>query len=240
MKPIASLITGISIISLIGCNNIDSKNDNVDSQETVSGIDTVETGMEPVKDSLTAAEMDTIRSTASDQSGQTEQSEGDNTYTETEVVQVDTVATEIVYDVNRKTIEQVDTVGATKTYKVERKILKKTIEVDTITEIIDKEQDVAYEEGNYQVLDEKVEKDTVTEIINNPVSDEPETQVNNQALEEDEAGTAQDTINQDITTIESQETTTIESQDTSNIESEVRYQSNEQQVNEENPDGSSD
>lgn len=226
MKPIISLITGISIITLIGCNNVDRENERVGSKAVLSDFDTTET----------ATEMDTVGSTASDQSSQAEQSEGDTTYTETEVVQIDTVATEVVYDVNRRTIEQIDTVGATATHKVERKVIKRTVVVDTLTETVDKEQEVAYEEGNYKVVDEQVEQDTVTEIINHPApaSDESDIQVNNnQPLEDEEADTAQE-----ITTEQNQNTTNNE-QDTTTIESRVPNQSAEQDTTEETTGGTS-
>ncbi len=92
----------------------------------------------------------------------------DDTYTETEVVRIDTVSTRIVYDVRRRMIEEVDTVGATKTYEIKRTVLKRTVQLDTLTETKDEEQTVAYEKGDYKKLDEQVESDSIVEVIDYP------------------------------------------------------------------------
>lgn len=198
MKTILSIITGLSVISLMGCNNL-NRNDN--NEDVLSGVDTTE--ITPTSsDNLATDEVDVNDSIASAQMNRNDES--DSTYVETEVVQIDTVGSEVAYDINRRTVEQVDTVGATTTYQVERKVIKKTVLVDTIVETVDKERNVVYEEGNYQDVDEKIEKDTVTEEVsieearqlnseeNTPASDE--NQGDNEQRSEDETAmqTAQD------------------------------------------------
>ncbi|MEQ9441234.1 MAG: hypothetical protein RIG62_19480 [Cyclobacteriaceae bacterium] len=163
MKVFISIITGISLISLIGCNNTSRNNDRAKASDA-------DTTQQSVATTIPSSEITPATSTASAQS----EEEGEEAnYTETEeVVQVDTVGMTVEYDVNRRTIEQVDTVGATTTYEVERKIIKRRVRIDTVTETASEEKQVTYEEGDYKVLNEEVEKDTVTKTFDNPTPEE--------------------------------------------------------------------
>lgn len=89
------------------------------------------------------------------------------TESETKVISVDTVSAEVTYDVNRKTIESVDTVGATTEYDIEKTVVKRTIEIDTITKEIAREKNRELEEGNYKVVEEEVETVQKSEKVKN-------------------------------------------------------------------------
>ena len=91
--------------------------------------------------------------------------QGTVTNTETEVVEVDTVDSNITYDVNRKTIELVDTTGATVEYDIERRVVKRTVGVDTVTREMTQEEVEAYERGDYNTVDTDVETDIETEDV---------------------------------------------------------------------------
>ena len=103
-----------------------------------------------------------------DNVGETAESEDGNTRVETEVISVDTVGAETTYDVNRKTIEQVDTVGATTEYDVEKTVVRKTVDIDTLTQDVDGQTRVDMEEGDYEVVDKSVEEESVTEEVDVP------------------------------------------------------------------------
>ncbi len=94
---------------------------------------------------------------------------GDNesaeTRTETKVIGVDTVGAETTYDVREKEITQVDTVGATTEYEVEKQVVQKTVEIDTLTDEIKREDRASMQEGDYEVVDEDVDTKTVTEEV---------------------------------------------------------------------------
>ncbi len=145
---------------MVSCNKLSRNDTNENALVTTDSLE-LETVQTP---NLTNTnEISLNDSTASAQIDP--QAIGDSTYIETEVVQIDTVSSKVAYDVNRRTIEQVDTVGATTTYQVTRKVIKKTIKVDTIVETMDKEENVAYQKGNYQKVDETVKQDTVVEAM---------------------------------------------------------------------------
>ncbi|WKN40637.1 hypothetical protein [Tunicatimonas pelagia] len=174
MKLIISLITTLSFIALLGCNTNNNQSERATTTDSYSAVDITE---QKIFDDINTR-TDLNQTSASEEANVTEDSESaSSTYTEAEmveeVVMVDTVATNIAYDVNRRTIEQVDTVGATKTYEVKRKIIKKKILVDTVTETVSKEQQVEFEKGNYKVLNEKVVRDTVNERIEHTTSSSP-------------------------------------------------------------------
>lgn len=85
--------------------------------------------------------------------------------TETKVVDVDTVGAETTYDVRTRTIEQVDTVGATTEYDVEKQVVRRTVDVDTLTEDVDGQARTDMKEGDYETVDTEVERETVTEEV---------------------------------------------------------------------------
>ncbi len=161
MKTILSTITALSLIYLTGCNlgrEDTRENALAGDTTTVPSDNLIVTDDMTTNDSLASIQADELR--PKDEISQ--RSEGSNTYTETEVVKVDTIGSEVVYDVNRRTIEQVDTIGATTIYQVKRTVIKRTVQVDTVTETVDEEQNVAFAKGDYKKVDEKVEKDSVT------------------------------------------------------------------------------
>ena len=88
-----------------------------------------------------------------------------STTTETEVLSVDTVGAEVNYDVRRRVTEEVDTVGATTEYQVEKRVVKKTVDIDTITQEVSRASRTDLEEGDYKTVDENVEQETVTEEV---------------------------------------------------------------------------
>ncbi len=204
MRTLLAYITGISLIYLAGCNHTNQERSSASNDETVLDYDSTEVYQN--RNAMLSAENDNDTVAVNDKEmAAPSTAEGDTTYTETEVAQIDTIETTVTYDVNRRTIEQVDTIGATKTYEIERKVIKKTVVIDTLTETVDKEQEVDYEKGNYQVLDEQVEKDTVTETIpyqNNESTNESTEQAAIQNAEEDQKqGTVrQDTISNNADT----------------------------------------
>ncbi len=85
--------------------------------------------------------------------------------TETKVVDVDTVGAETTYEVRERTIEQVDTVGATTEYDVEKQVVRRTVDVDTLTKDVDGQARVDMEEGDYKTVDTDVDTETVTEEV---------------------------------------------------------------------------
>lgn len=89
----------------------------------------------------------------------------DDVRTETEVVGVDTVGAETTYDVRKKEITEVDTVGATTEYDVEKQVVRKTVDIDTVTEDVDAQTRQEMEEGDYKVVDRDVENETVTKEV---------------------------------------------------------------------------
>ncbi len=163
MKTILSTITALSLIYLTGCNlgREDTRENSLagDTTETPSDNLMVTDGI-TTNDSLASIQADELR--PKDEGSQAQASEGNKTYTETEVVKVDTIGSEVVYDINRRTIEQVDTIGATTIYQVKRTVIKRTVQVDTVTETVDEEQNMTFAKGDYKNVDEKVEKDSVT------------------------------------------------------------------------------
>lgn len=165
-KLILGLLSGATIGLMAGCNNIERENKDVSTNAATLSADTLETLELTELDAdrgATAVVTDTTPTAVSN--NPTAEGMNQNGYTETEVVQIDTISTRIVYDVRRRTIEQVDTVGATKTYEIKKRILKRTVMLDTLTETEDREQTVAYQKGDFKVLDEKVETDSVVEIV---------------------------------------------------------------------------
>lgn len=161
LRSTLGLLSGMALLAT-GCNNIDRDRPDVSTTAATMSTDTLETTELSVIDTEeNLLREDTIINPSEPAVAQ----EPDETYTETEIVQVDTVSTRIVYDVRRRTIEEVDTVGATMTYEVRKKVLKRTVMIDTLTETEDEEQTVAYQKGNFEKLDEQVETDTIVEII---------------------------------------------------------------------------
>lgn len=153
-------LLGMALLALAGCNNIERENRDVSTTAATLSADTLETMK---LSAVTLNQEETLQQDTSITSAAV-QGEPEETYTETEVVEVDTVSTRTVYDVRRRIVEEVDTVGATTTYEIKRTVLKRTVMLDTLTETQDKKQTVAFEKGNFKKLDEKVETDTVVEI----------------------------------------------------------------------------
>ena len=168
MKPRLKLwlLSGMTLGVIASCNNINRDSSDMDDQAAIS-TDTLETMKLSEVGSVGANDPVTIVTDTVPDNAEVASSAkgGDNTYTETEVVQIDTIATRIVYDIKRRTIEQVDTVGATKTYEIRKRVLKRTVMLDTLTETEDKEQTVAFQKGDYKLLDEKVENDSAVKIV---------------------------------------------------------------------------
>jgi hypothetical protein len=178
MKLLVAITTAVSFTAFVSCNNV-SKVEDESADNSYSQVDTAQLETSPLADIDTRTD---LSNTSTDEEPSTDEtpaeSAEENYLTETEVVEVDTVATNIAYDVNRRTIEQVDTVAATKTYEVQRKVIKKKILVDTITETVSKKQQVEFEEGDYEVLNEEVVQDTVRKRIdhNDQSSAKPESE----------------------------------------------------------------
>ena len=185
----------IALGASVGCNNINRDSEDVSTRAATLSADTLETMKlsevgslgreETTTQETTALVADTVpgqpsKSTASPATATTNQ--GDDTYTETEVVQIDTVATRIVYDIKRRTIEQVDPVGASKTYEIKKRVLKRTVMIDTLTETEDQEQTVTFQTGDYKVLDEKVETDSAVEIVDYQQEKKEAAQARSQAV----------------------------------------------------------
>ena len=177
MKLFFSLITGVLVTSMVGCNRTTDQAA-LDTDPTMAvDVDTLNTGIRSVADRDLTIKPDTVGPTASIEEEEPVAADeptadiGSNTFTETEVVGIDTIATNVKYDINRKVIEQVDTVGATKTYEIRRRVVKRTVTLDTVVETLDKQQEVEYEKGNYKVADERQLEDTVVErTITNPTT----------------------------------------------------------------------
>ncbi len=85
--------------------------------------------------------------------------------TETKVIGVDTVGAETTYDVRKREIEQVDTVGATTEYDVEKQVVRRTVDIDTLTQDADGQARVDMESGDYKTVDTDVDTETVTEEV---------------------------------------------------------------------------
>lgn len=165
--PITSYLTMLTVLlTIASCDNINRESKDVSTNAATLSADTLETmnlttideADDDATDAAIVTEADAVEPTAAtDDDGRT--------YTETEVVQIDTISTRIVYDIRRRMIEEVDTVGATKTYEIRKKVLRRTVSLDTLTETNDEERTVAYQKGDYEVLDEKVETDTAVEVL---------------------------------------------------------------------------
>ena len=166
----------ITLGALVSCNNINRDSEDVSTRAATLSADTLETMKlsevgslgqeETTAEPIATLVSDTVPGqTSTTPPTATTANQGDDTYTETEVVQIDTVATRIVYDIKRRTIEQVDTVGATKTYEIKKRVLKRTVMVDTLTETEDQEQTVTFQTGDFKVLNEKVETDSAVKIV---------------------------------------------------------------------------
>nr|WKN38977.1 hypothetical protein K4G66_09710 [Tunicatimonas sp. TK19036] len=182
MKAFISLATGISLLYLVGCQKAGQDSSLSDNETSISGVDTTVIDSQPfassdinqtsaVDTTATNEEAEEKKSTTA-QTNTVAEEDTANSYIETEVVDVDTVAMNVAYDVSRRTIEQVDTIGATTTYEVERKVIKRRVYVDTVTETVSKEQQVNYEKGDYKVLSEEVQEDTVTKTYDNPTKEQ--------------------------------------------------------------------
>lgn len=169
------IITLSSFALMLSCNPSDNQGEREDTQAVDSNTDAA--NEEVLSDIDTRTDMNKTTS------GKNESSQPANeNYTEAEtveeVVKTDTLATNIAYDVNRRTIEQVDTVAATKTYEVKRKIIKKKILVDTVTETVNQEQQVTFEKGDYEVLSEEVVQDTIVKRIDHSTTNASATEQN--------------------------------------------------------------
>ena len=159
------LLSGMTLLALGSCNNIERDRKDVGTPAAVS-MD----GEEMSSEELEATQLTVLD--ANDQAQEdtvinpnTAVQSPEETFTETEVVRIDTISTRIVYDVRRRTIEEVDTVGATKTYEIKKTVLKRTVMLDTLTQTEDEQQTVAFQKGDFKKLDEQVESDTAVEII---------------------------------------------------------------------------
>lgn len=157
------------LLATASCDNINRESKDVSTNAATLSADTLETmNLTTIDDDVELiAEDDDANVVAESTAAEpmAAKPDDDRTYTETEVVQIDTISTRIVYDIKRRVIEEVDTVGATKTYEIRRKVLRRTVMLDTLTETNDEKRTVAYEKGNYQVLDEKIETDTAVEVL---------------------------------------------------------------------------
>ena len=165
-RLIIALLSGATVGLMTGCGNIERDSKDVSTNAATISADTLETLELSALDAereAPAVVADTTPTVVSN--NPTAEGMNDNGYTETEVVQIDTISTRIVYDIRRRTIEQVDTVGATKTYEIRKRILKRTVMLDTLTETEDREQTVAFQKGDFKVLDENVETDSAVEIV---------------------------------------------------------------------------
>ncbi len=154
------------LLTVASCDNINRESKDVSTNAATLSADTLETM------NLTTIDEDSdddsnlaVITDAETAEPVADNDDKDRTYTETEVVQIDTISTRIVYDIRRRMIEEVDTVGATKTYEIRRKVLRRTVMLDTLTETNDEERTVAYQKGDYKVLEEKVETDTAVEVL---------------------------------------------------------------------------
>ena len=176
------LLSGATLGIVASCDNINRDSEDVSARAATLSADSLKTmklsevgslGEEQVAPStadtdekVALSANDTVPSSQSGAAApDASTNKDDNTFTETEVVQVDTIATRIVYDIKRRTIEQVDTVGATKTYEIRKRVLKRTVMLDTLTETEDQEQTVAFQKGDYKVLDEQIKSDSAVEIV---------------------------------------------------------------------------
>ena len=160
---LTSYVTTIAVLlGLASCDNINRESKDVSTNAATLSADSLETmDLTPI-DENAALVVDEEEAVAKPTANQ---ADDDRTFTETEVVQIDTISTRIVYDIRRRMIEEVDTVGATKTYEIRRKVLRRTVMLDTLTETNDEERTVAYQKGDFKVLDEKVETDTAVEVL---------------------------------------------------------------------------
>ncbi len=160
---LTSFVTAIAVLlTAASCDNINRESKDVSTNAATLSADTLETMNLTTIDDDAALVADNEEAVAEPVTASADSS---RTFTETEVVQIDTISTRIVYDIRRRMIEEVDTVGATKTYEIRKKVLRRTVSLDTLTETNDEERKVAYQKGNYQVLDEKVETDTAVEVL---------------------------------------------------------------------------
>ena len=153
----AGVMIGLSMMGAMACNQIEEGKKDVGTA-AASMVASAEDMIPLLSEDVQA---DTVINPATSTTAQ----DADDTYTETEVVRIDTVSTRIVYDVRRRVIEEVDTIGATKTYEIKRTVLKRTVQLDTLTETKDEEQTVAYEQGDFKKLDEQVESDSIVKVI---------------------------------------------------------------------------
>ena len=162
---LTSYVTMIAmLLTIASCDNINRESKDVSTNAATLSADTLETMNLTTIDEDDDADVAVVQETDTVQSAEAS-SDGNRTFTETEVVQIDTVSTRIVYDIRRRMIEEVDTVGATKTYEIRRKVLRRTVSLDTLTETNDEERTVAYQKGDFKVLDEQVETDTAVEVL---------------------------------------------------------------------------
>ena len=160
---VTSYVTIIAVLlTVASCDNINRESKDVSTNAATLSADTLETMNLTTIDDDAALVVDEEEVVAKPTANQ---ADDDRTFTETEVVQIDTISTRIVYDIKRRMIEEVDTVGATKTYEIRRKVLRRTVSLDTLTETNDEERTVAYQKGDFKVLDEKVETDTAVEVL---------------------------------------------------------------------------
>ncbi|MGB3777540.1 MAG: hypothetical protein WA960_04225 [Tunicatimonas sp.] len=163
-----SYVTIIAVLlTIVSCDNINRESKDVSTNAATLSADTLETmNLTTIDDDAAlVVEDEEVVAASAGAEPTANRADDDRTYTETEVVQIDTISTRIVYDIRRRMIEEVDTVGATKTYEIRRKVLRRTVSLDTLTETNDEERTVAYQKGDYKVLDEKVETDTAVEVL---------------------------------------------------------------------------
>lgn len=171
MKPGLTLwlLSGMTLGIVTSCNNINRDSEDVSARAATLSADTLRTMQLSELGSVgreenTSLSTDTVPDNSSTALAPPAAGD-DSTYIETEVVQIDTIATRTVYDIKRRTIEQVDTVGATKTYEIRKRVLKRTVMLDTLTETVDQEQTVAFQEGDYKVLNEQVREDSAVKVV---------------------------------------------------------------------------
>ena len=107
-KLIIGLLSSATIGMMVGCNNIERESKDVSTNAATLSADTLETLKltELDVERATAVVADTTPTTVSDgptvSNNRTAEGIDNNGYTETEVVQIDTISTRIVYDVRTK------------------------------------------------------------------------------------------------------------------------------------------
>ena len=144
LRLTVGLLSGIILTTIAGCHHTTHDEDANASIATL--VASTEKVIEPVKAEVEQKVVATLTAhpnpvLAADAHSKTER----KPYVETEVVRIDTVSTRMVYTIRRRIIEEVDTVSATKVYEIRKKLLKRTISTDTLTEIENQKNTIAFQ-----------------------------------------------------------------------------------------------